>query len=288
MKNNKINVVLVSGYSGSGKTHALKYLENCSYYCIDNLPLQLITSYLDLYFNNNFAYVVNKNIAIGIDVRSTSNFTHSDEIIKKLKALGYNIKLLFMTADKPVLIKRFKETRNFHPINLTLELAIDKEIAMLNPLRSISNLIFDTTNTNVHELRQHIYNLFLKEECNNKLILRVVSFGFSKGIPMDIDTLFDVRFLPNPYFVPELKNFTGIDKDIIDYIETKDSFKLFWEKFIDLLDFLIPKYKIEGKSYLTIGIGCTGGRHRSVMIAEKVAKHFKSYSVKIEHRDIYK
>lgn len=288
MNKKDVNIVIVSGYSGSGKSHALKYLENCSYYCIDNLPLELVKPYLELYLNNDFQYTGSSNIAIGIDVRSTFNFTNSSEIITNLKKQGYNVKLLFMTADKNILIKRFKETRNFHPINLTLDLAIDKEIAILNPLRTVANLIFDTSNTNVHELRQHIYNLFLDEEASDKLVLRVVSFGFSKGTPMDVDTLFDVRFLPNPYFVTELKNLTGKDSQIIEYIESKDVFKDFWQKFITLLEFLIPKYKKEGKSYLTIGVGCTGGRHRSVMISEKIAKHFKSYSVKLEHRDIYK
>lgn len=282
------NLVLVSGYSGSGKTHALKYLENCGYYCVDNLPLQLLISYLDLYFNNNIGYESNSKIAIGIDVRSTSDFSSCDETIDKIKKNGFNFKLLFMTADKNVLIKRFKETRNFHPINLTLELAIDKEIAMLNPLRRNSDLIFDTSNTNVHELRQHIYSLFLDDNVESKMLIRVVSFGFSKGIPLDLDLMFDVRFLPNPYFIPELKNFTGKDLPVSNFLESKETFIYFWEKLTDLLNFLIPLYKKEGKSYLTVGIGCTGGKHRSVFIAEKLYAYFSSYAVKIEHRDIFK
>lgn len=282
------NLVLVSGYSGSGKTHTLKYFENCGYYCVDNLPLQLLIPYLDLYFNNNIGYESNHKIAIGIDVRSTSDFSHCNEIIGNIKKSGFNFKLLFMTADKNVLVKRFKETRNFHPINLTLELAIEKEIEMLNPLRRSADLIFDTTNTNVHELRQHIYSLFLDDNIENNMLIRVVSFGFSKGIPLDLDLLFDVRFLPNPYFVPELKNFTGKDELVGEFLENKDIFTQFWEKLTDMLNFLIPLYRKEGKSYLSIGVGCTGGKHRSVFIAEKLSKYFSDYSIKLEHRDILK
>jgi len=288
MTQNNKKLILISGYSGSGKTHALKYLENCAYYCIDNLPLQLLVPYLDLYFKNSVDYVQNYKIAVGIDVRSTSNFKDIGKIITELRKTFSTINLLFMTAEKSNLISRFKETRNYHPINLSLELAIDKEIALLNPLRTIADIIIDTSKTNVHELRQHIYSLFLKEDNVNKFLIRFVSFGFSKGIPLDLDTLFDVRFLPNPYFIIELKNFTGIDKVIDDYISKKKVFKDYWLHLVKLLDFLIPNYKKEGKSYLSIGIGCTGGRHRSVLVAEKLAKHYSNFGVKIEHRDIYK
>jgi len=286
-QNNK-NLVLVSGYSGGGKTHTLKFLENCGYYCVDNLPLQLLIPYLDLYFKNSIDYNPNYKVAIGIDVRSTSNFKDISKIIDTLKNNLYNVKIVFMAAEKNILISRFKETRNYHPINLSLELAIDKEIALLNSLRTIADIVIDTSKTNVHELRQHIYSMFLNEDTLNKFLIRFVSFGFSKGIPLDLDTLFDVRFLPNPYFVPELKSYTGLDKEVDNYISKKKVFKDYWQLLINLLDYLIPNYKKEGKSYLSIGVGCTGGRHRSVLLVEKLSKYYLKYGVKVEHRDIYK
>ncbi len=296
-------ILLVSGYSGSGRTYALKYLEACGYYCVDNLPIKLVEPYLDLYTNEDIRG--RSHIAIGVDIRSTFNFDNCKAIIKTLKKRGYEVKLLFITADKQVILQRYQETRNSHPLTLMksikgkdtkgelgLEEAVNTEFSLLEPLRRNADIVIDTSNTNVHELRQQIFSLFSldnKEGTSNKLLLRVVSFGFSKGIPTDVDLMYDVRFLPNPHFDPELRPLTGKDKAVQEFLEGKKVFVKFWEKLADLMDFLVPEYSKEGKSYLTIGVGCTGGRHRSVMIAEKIKDHFeaKGYRCIVEHRDIY-
>lgn len=295
-------ILIVSGYSGAGKTYALKYLESLGYYCVDNLPVKLVEPFLDLYSKER----IKKNpehIAIGVDIRSTINFDDCKGVISRLKKQGYTVKLLFMKAEKNMIFQRYQETRNAHPLTalkrlfpagkkeLDLDDAIELEISLLEPLRRIADIVIDTSNTNVHELRQQIFSLFTIESSmlSHKLMIKVVSFGFSKGIPTDIDLMFDVRFLPNPHFDPKLRPLTGIDKEVRDFLESKKETALFWKKLSDLLDYLVPEYTKEGKSYLSIGIGCTGGRHRSVMLAEKIKAYFedKGYRSIVEHRDIY-
>lgn len=286
----KIELLIVSGYSGTGKTYALKNLEALGYYCVDNLPIELVDNFLDLYLRTHKSY----KIAVCIDIRSTFIFDNCHQIIKNLKDKGFKIKLLFLTSDKKVLLQRYQETRSRHPLSnikgkhedITLDDAIDLEFKLLNPLRAISDIIIDTSNKNIHQLREHIFSIFLED--NKKLTIRVISFGFSKGIPLDCDMVFDVRFLPNPYFENDLKHMTGKDKKIANFLNKKEEMKKFWKKFSSLLKFLIPQYEKEGKSYLTIGIGCTGGRHRSVYIAEKFKKLLSKYKyyVIIEHRDL--
>jgi RNase adapter protein RapZ len=300
MKSNRI--LIVSGYSGAGKTYALKYLESLGYYCVDNLPIKLVESFLELYLKDNIKKSP-EHIAIGVDIRSTINFDDCNEVLAKLKKQGYTVKLLFVKSEKQVIFQRYQETRNAHPLTslkrmfaggkkeLSLEDAIGSEISLLEPLRRIADIVIDTSNTNVHELRQQIFSLFTIESSAlaHKLMIRVISFGFSKGIPTDIDLMFDVRFLPNPHFDPKLRPLTGKDKAVKDYLDDKKETGLFWNKLIALLDYLVPEYTKEGKSYLSIGIGCTGGRHRSVMISEKIKEHFeeKGYKSIVEHRDIY-
>jgi len=289
------NLLIVSGYSGAGKTYALKYLEASGYYCVDNLPIKLIESFMKIYMEGDVKKS-SHNIAIGVDIRSTIKFDDCKEIIGELKKKGYKVKLLFMTAEKQVLLQRFQETRSVHPLTMLketkigLEDAIEMEFSLLEPLRRIADLVVDTSNTTVHELRQQIFSLFGLEALDkHKLVIRVASFGFSKGIPTDVDLLFDVRFLPNPHFDPKLRPLTGMDKPVMEFLEGKAVFVKFWEKLTDLLDLLVPEYTKEGKTYLTIGVGCTGGRHRSVMIAQKIAEYFelKGYKSIVEHRDIY-
>jgi len=288
------NVLIVSGYSGAGKTYALKYLEASGYYCVDNLPIKLLESFMKIYKEGAVKGGAH-NIAIGVDIRSTINFNDCKDIIDDLKTKGCKVTLLFITAEKQVLIQRYQETRSAHPLTMlktakTLEDAIEQEISLLEPFRRIADLVIDTSNSTVHELRQQIFSLLSFEDASkHKLILKVSSFGFSKGIPTDVDLLFDVRFLPNPHFDPALRPLTGKDKPVIEFLEGKKVFVKFWEKLSDLLDMLMPEYTKEGKSYLTIGVGCTGGRHRSVMIAEKIAEYFelKGYKCIVEHRDIY-
>ena len=295
-------ILIVSGYSGSGRTYALKYLESSGYYCVDNLPINLIEPYIALYTKDEMRGY--SHIAIGVDIRSTLDFDDCKLIIEKIRRPGLEVKLLFMTADTQVLLQRYQETRSPHPLTimehipgrtkkvpLSLEEAVDLEIALLEPLRSISDITIDTSNTNVHELREQIFSLFPMDskESKYKLLLRIISFGFSKGTPVDVDLIFDVRFLPNPHFVQGLRSLTGKDQPVKDFLKEKGVVVDFSERLFYLLDFLVPEYNKEGKSYLTIGIGCTGGRHRSVMIAEEVKDHFehKGYRTIIEHRDVY-
>jgi UPF0042 nucleotide-binding protein len=295
------SILIVSGYSGAGKTYALKYLESLGYYCVDNLPVKLIESFLDLYLKDNIKKT-SDHIAIGVDIRSTINFDDCKDVIDKLKKCGYIVRLLFVKSEKQVIFQRYQETRNAHPLTslkravtakkqLSLEDAIEAEISLLEPLRRISDLVIDTSNTNVHELRQQISSMFNIEAAGapQKLIIKVVSFGFSKGIPTDIDLMFDVRFLPNPHFDQKLRKLTGLDREVKEFLESKKELAKFWTKLSDLLDFLEPEYTKEGKSYLSIGIGCTGGRHRSVMIAERIKEYFvdKGYNSIVEHRDIF-
>ena len=292
MKNN--NLLIISGYSGAGKTNALKYMEALGYYCVDNLPIKLIESFLDLYLEENVK-TVPQNIAVCVDIRSTINFKDCKSILERLKKRGYKVQVLFITAEKQILLQRYQETRSSHPLTMIkgdmgLEDAIDQEISFLEPMRRHADLVIDTSNTTVHELRQQIFQLFSTSGISeNKLLLRIISFGFSKGIPTDVDLMFDVRFLPNPHFDPALKSLTGKDPAVKEFLDGKKITGSFWQKLSELLDFLIPEYTKEGKSYLTIGVGCTGGRHRSVMIAEKIRERFeaKGYKCIVEHRDIY-
>ncbi|MCX6111760.1 MAG: RNase adapter RapZ [Proteobacteria bacterium] len=278
------------------------FVLSSGYYCVDNLPIKLIEPYLDLYKKDDISGY--SNIAIGVDIRSTLNFDNCRAIIEKLKTHGYEVKLLFITADKQIVLQRYQETRNAHPLtmmknvksktskkSISLEESVDLEFSLLEPLRRIADIVIDTTNTNVHELRQQIFSLFSigNKESQHKLLLRIISFGFSKGIPTDVDLLLDVRFLPNPHFDINLRPLTGMDKPVKEFLESKKATVVFWERLSSLMDFLVPEYTKEGKSYLTIGVGCTGGRHRSVMIAEKIKEHFeaKGYRCIVEHRDIY-
>lgn len=296
----RYNILLVSGYSGAGKTYALKYLENLSYYCVDNLPIKLLGSFMSIYMEGQSSEA-STNIAIGVDVRSTMDFEHCKEIIDDLKKKGCTVKLLFITAEKNILIQRYQETRSPHPLTtikvpvrakktkLGLDEAIDLEFALLEPLRKVADLTIDTSDSTVHDLKKQIFYLFSIEEGKQTLVVRVISFGFSKGLPADIDLLFDVRFLPNPHFDPKLRPLTGIDTPVKKFIEKQKVFSVFWDRLVALFDILVPEYTKEGKTYLTIGVGCTGGRHRSVMIAQKVAEYFetKNYKCMVEHRDIY-
>lgn len=285
-------LLIVSGYSGSGKSLALKFIEDLGYYCVDNLPIKLIEPFLDLYEKENKK---NSKIAICVDIRSTLNFENCKHLIDSLKTRkNYKISLLFITTDKHVILQRFQESRRGHPLTsfkgITINEAVDSEFALLEPLRRISDIVIDTTLSNVHELKQELFALFSTKSGKSALKVRVISFGFSMGIPTDIDLLFDVRFLPNPHFEKNLRPLTGKDKLVVQFLESKKETEKFWKHLKSLFDFLNPLYIKEGKTYLAIGVGCTGGKHRSVMIAEKLNKYFKEEGMSsvVEHRDIYR
>jgi len=286
----KIKLVIITGLSGAGKSEALRYFEDSGYYCIDNLPAKLILSLID-----SFADSTKKidKIALAIDLRSGYFFDEIYKTLEKIKELGINYKILFLEASQSVLIKRFSLTRRKHPLveDGNLDLGIEKEIEKMHNLREISDLIIDTTLLSPKELRITITdNLMSETEKKSQIQISVISFGYKYGIPQNVDMIMDVRFLPNPFYDENLKDLTGEDKEVMHYVLNREETKEFLMMFEKLLDFLIPNYIEEGKSYLGIGIGCTGGRHRSVVISERIYEYLKvrRYSVKLLHRDIAK
>lgn len=280
------NLVIISGLSGSGKSTAVNALEDMDYYCVDNIPPTLLPTFIDLCENSDKE--INK-VALGIDIRERVSFDSAPRVIRDFKDKGYPVDMIFLESDDSTIIKRYKETRRKHPLSgdgNILE-GISKERKMLEELKELSNYTIDTSELNVHQLSEIIKNKFNKEGSQN-ILLNIISFGFKHGIPNDADMIFDVRFLPNPHFVESLKNLNGTDKEVLDYIMEKEQSREFIDKMTEFLDYLIPNYEKEGKSYLTIAIGCTGGKHRSVAITDKVAQHFKDLSPLTRHRDISK
>ncbi|MCL6086892.1 MAG: RNase adapter RapZ [Actinobacteria bacterium] len=286
----KIKLIIITGLSGAGKSEALKYFEDAGYYCIDNLPAQLILNLIDSFTESDKKI---DRIALAIDLRSGYFFDEIYKSLEKIKGLGINYKILFLEASKSVLIKRFSLTRRKHPLveDGNLDLGIQKEIEKMHNLREISDLIIDTTLLSPKELRMAITdNLMSETEKKSQIQISVISFGYKYGIPQNVDIIMDVRFLPNPFYDENLRDLNGEDKEVIHYVLNREETKEFLMMFEKLLDFLIPNYIEEGKSYLGIGIGCTGGRHRSVVISERIYEYLKvrRYSVKLLHRDIAK
>ncbi|MHB1346185.1 MAG: RNase adapter RapZ [Candidatus Humimicrobiaceae bacterium] len=286
----KIKLIIITGLSGAGKSEALKYFEDSGYYCIDNLPAQLILNLIDSFSDSSKKI---DKIALAIDLRSGYFFDEIYKTLEKIKELGINYKILFLEASKSVLIKRFSLTRRKHPLveDGNLDLGIEKEIEKMHNLREISDLIIDTTLLSPKELRITITdNLMSETEKKSQIQISIQSFGYKYGIPQNVDIIMDVRFLPNPFYDENLKDLSGEDKEVLHYVLNREETKEFLMMFEKLLDFLIPNYIEEGKSYLGIGIGCTGGRHRSVVIAERIYEYLKvrRYSVKLLHRDIAK
>lgn len=285
-----IKLIIITGLSGAGKSEALKYFEDAGYYCIDNLPAHLIPNLMDFFSENNKKI---DKIALAIDLRSGYFFDEIYNNLEKIKELGINYKIIFLEASKSVLIKRFSLTRRKHPLvqDGNLDLGIEKEIEKLHNLRELSDLIIDTTLLSPKELRMTITdNLMSSSEKRSQIQISIISFGYKFGIPQNVDIIMDVRFLPNPFYDENLKHLTGEDKEVVHYVLNREETKEFLMIFEKMMDFLIPNYIEEGKSYLGIGIGCTGGRHRSVVIAERIYEYLKvrRYSVKLQHRDILK
>ncbi len=285
-----MKLMIITGLSGAGKSEALKYFEDSGYYCIDNLPARLIPNLIDFFSENNKKI---DKIALAIDLRSGYFFDEIYNNLEKIKELGINYKIIFLEASKSVLIKRFSLTRRKHPLvqDGNLDLGIEKEIEKLHNLRELSDLIIDTTLLSPKELRMTITdNLMSSSEKRSQVQISIISFGYKFGIPQNVDIIMDVRFLPNPFYDENLKHLTGEDKEVVHYVLNREETKEFLMIFEKMMDFLIPNYIEEGKSYLGIGIGCTGGRHRSVVIAERIYEYLKvrRYSVKLQHRDILK
>lgn len=280
--------VVVTGMSGSGKSTALKMLEDTGFYCVDNLPVSLIEKFVDLISMPNSE--INK-VALGLDARAGQALEEADGVLARLKEKGYDIEILFLEADAKVLIKRYKETRRVHPLAADgrVEDGIAKERRILEKLKKKADYVIDTTHLLTRELKEELDRIFIKDEEYNNLIITVMSFGFKHGIPADADLVFDVRFLPNPFYIDELKNQTGNDKPVQEYVMSFPESEIFLDKLTDMLDFLIPNYVKEGKYRLVIGIGCTGGKHRSVTLANALYDRMKDkgkYGIKIYHRDV--
>ena len=281
--------IIVTGMSGAGRSTALKILEDMGYYCADNLPISLLPM---------FAQLMNDNpditkAAVGIDIRNGKELDNMDGQLEGMKAAGYEYEILFMDASDKTLIKRYKETRRQHPMAVDgrVETGLKEERSRLEFLKKEANYIMDTSQLLVRELVQNMDEIFRQNREFKNMMLTVLSFGFKNGIPSDADLVFDVRFLPNPYYVDELKTKTGNDREVQEYVMNCRQAGEFLDKLSDMVQFLIPNYVAEGKNQLVVAIGCTGGKHRSVTIANKlyeILKENREYKVKIEHRDIGK
>ena len=284
-----MRLVIVTGISGAGKVTALKIFEDNGYYCVDNLPIDLIESFADILFGQTNE---KNKVAIGVDIRSGKNLEKMSEVLKNMKAKEQNYEILFLDCNNNTLIKRFKETRRSHPMGDrdSVENEINEERAKLEFLREQADYIIDTSNLLVKELRGEIEKIFVLNRDYRNLFVTIMSFGFKHGVPADCDLVFDVRFLPNPYYVPELKHKTGNQKEVQDYVLNSPVSHEFLNKLVDMSKFLIPNYIEEGKNQLVIGIGCTGGHHRSVTIANELYNQLNSsdasYGIRLSHRDI--
>lgn len=284
-----MRLVIVTGISGAGKVTALKIFEDNGYYCVDNLPIDLIESFADILFGQTNE---KNKVAIGVDIRSGKNLEKMSEVLKNMKAKEQNYEILFLDCNNNTLIKRFKETRRSHPMGdrNSVENEINEERSKLEFLREQADYIIDTSNLLVKELRGEIEKIFVLNRDYRNLFVTIMSFGFKHGVPADCDLVFDVRFLPNPYYVPELKHKTGNQKEVQDYVLNSPVSHEFLNKLVDMIKFLIPNYIEEGKNQLVIGIGCTGGHHRSVTIANELYNQLNSsdasYGIRLSHRDI--
>lgn len=276
-------IVIISGLSGSGKTVALRAVEDLNFFCVDNLPVSLIGSLISRTTANSGIM----NIAIGIDIREKEFLSDIDRILVELK-MKHRVEMIFLEAETEVLVRRFKETRRPHPLGGELEDSITKERAYLAGLKDNADRVIETSSFSPHQLRKMIFSLYSPHGGPGDMTVTLISFGFKYGIPENIDLLFDVRFLRNPNFVPGLKHLNGTDKRVSAYVFRQRETKEFMEKIRHLLDFLIPLYSREGKSYLSIAVGCTGGNHRSPAIVEKIAASMKKNSVdlRVIHRDM--
>ena len=278
--------IIVTGLSGSGKSEAMRSLEDMGFYCVDNLPPTLIPKFAELCYQSNSTI---DKVALGIDVRGRKFFQALHESLNVLRKDKYPFEVLYLDCADDVLLKRYKMTRRNHPlaINRQIPEGIKMERTILEPLKEIADCILDTSNMKPKDLKEEISKIYANGEINNNLTISVVSFGFKHGIPSDSDLVFDVRFLPNPYYEEELRNKTGDDQEVRDYVMNSDISKQFYDKLLDMINFLVPQYVQEGKHHLVISIGCTGGRHRSVTISNLISDELmkQGYRVVKKHRD---
>lgn len=282
--------VIITGMSGAGKSTALKMLEDMRYFCVDNLPIALLGKFAEL--AGAPGGEINK-VALGVDIRSGQALGELETELEKLAIKGLSYEILFLDASDSVLVKRYKETRRSHPLAKggRVDKGIQEEREKLAFLKKHADYILDTSQLLTRELNQELDKIFMQNQEFKNLMITVLSFGFKYGIPQDCDLVFDVRFLPNPFYVDDLKQKTGNDKEVQDYVMGFEVSHVFLNKLTDMLEFLIPNYVLEGKNQLVIGVGCTGGKHRSVTLANRLYEALngqKEYGVRLEHRDIRK
>ena len=280
--------VIVTGMSGGGKSTALKMLEDAGFYCVDNLPVSLLEKFVEL---TSLPESEITKVALGLDARAGQSFLEATRVITGLKERGYNIEILFMDCSEATLIKRYKESRRVHPLAVEgrIEDGVSREREILKDIQSISDYVIDSSKLLTRELKEELDRIFVTGEGYNNLIVTVMSFGFKHGIPSDADLVFDVRFLPNPYYIDELKTKTGLDKEVRDYVMSFAEAGAFLNQLEDMLTFLLPNYVKEGKYRLVVAIGCTGGKHRSVTLADGLYNRLRDqggYGINLQHRDV--
>ena len=283
-----MELLVISGLSGAGKSNAAAILEDYDYYCVDNMPIELMPKFVELCLKADGKY---EKVALVMDVRMQEPFDKLFNTLDQLKAMGCRYSVLYMTASFTTIVNRYKETRRPHPLmtnGLSLELAIERERNLLRSVRSRASYILDTTGFTLAMLRSKLRDMFISDSAGAKMSVNIISFGFKNGLPLDADLVFDVRFLPNPYYETELREMTGCDQAVKDYVFSHPDSLKFMEIFENAVSFLLPKYAEEGKSALTMCFGCTGGHHRSVTIAERAGEFVGNmgYPVSIRHRDI--
>ncbi|MBO4897667.1 MAG: RNase adapter RapZ [Clostridia bacterium] len=284
-----MRVVIVTGLSGAGKSKAIRCLEDLGFYCVDNMPPVLLSKFVEMCYNSQGKL---SNVALVVDSRGREMFRELIGELEELKKNGFEHEILFLEATDDVIIRRYKESRRNHPMaaGITIKEGIAKERDLLHAVKKHADYVIDTSNMKPEHLNENIKSLFCDENEGDRMIINVVSFGFKYGLPADCDLVFDVRFLPNPFYIEELRPKTGRDKEIYDYVMQFENSQTFRDKMLDMLDFLVPQYVEEGKGNLVIGIGCTGGKHRSVVMSEILYKHLKEndHNCVINHRDIEK
>ena len=284
--------IIISGLSGAGKTSALHVLEDIGYYCVDNIPASLLSTLYTLCLNSTNESM--KRAAVVVDVRGNDNYEQMNNQIEDFKKSHSDVKILFIDARSDIVIMRYKETRRKHPLSDrlrdgTVTEAVEFEKALLTPIKRAADYHINTTYMSKKQMRERVISLFM-EDVNKSLTLTFMSFGFKFGIPLEADIVFDVRCLPNPFYIPELKMLTGLDSSVRNYVLCSNDTQQFLKRTLDLLDFSVPLYYKEGKSELVVGVGCTGGKHRSVTVARALQEHFQSLGYKsvVSHRDIEK
>ena len=290
MNLSNMRFVIITGMSGGGKRTALKMLEDEGFYCVDNLPVDLLDKFVEIISSPGSEH---EHVALGLDVRSTQKFDDVQEALNKLKEEGNNFEVLFMDCTDATLVRRYKESRRMHPLSPDgrVEDGIKKEREILKSTRKKADYVIDTSSLLTRDLKTELNRIFIQNKEYNSLMVNIVSFGFKNGIPQDADLIFDVRFLPNPFYIEELKEKTGNDVEVQEYVKSFKETTEFMEKLTDMVRFLIPNYVKEGKHQLIIGIGCTGGQHRSVTLANELYRQLLdkgSYGLKITHRDAKK